>query len=94
MSHPRHVPVRMCMGCGSRSPQPELLRIGWSAAGLHLVGDRPAGRNGYLHHQQHCWERFAARKGPLRSLGRAVDRPARLLLIKTLERHSTPAGEV
>ena len=45
---------------------------------------RMTGRGGYLHPRPQCWERFAARKGMVRSLRMAVDRPARAALVAQL----------
>ena len=81
-------PVRMCMGCGGRAPQAELLRItvGTDSELTVVTARRHNGRSGYLHRQQECWDRFAARKGPVRSLGRNVDRPVRLTFVQQLKR--------
>jgi predicted RNA-binding protein YlxR (DUF448 family) len=82
-----HVPLRMCMGCGERAPQAELVRVASGAGGmLERVEGRRQGRSGYLHRRTACWERFAARKGFLRSLGRPVDRAARLAFVHGLQR--------
>jgi predicted RNA-binding protein YlxR (DUF448 family) len=83
----RAKPVRMCMGCGGRAPQGELLRLTVATDGTLAViaGRRHAGRTGYLHPRQECWERFTARKGLLRSLGRAVDRASRAALVRQLK---------
>jgi predicted RNA-binding protein YlxR (DUF448 family) len=80
-------PARMCMGCGGRAPQGELLRLGVAADGTLAVitGRRHAGRTGYLHPRPQCWERFVARKGPLRSLGRAVDKALRVAFVHQLK---------
>ncbi len=81
------VPVRMCMGCGGRAPQPDLLRLSVAGNGsLTLTPRQHAGRSGYLHRQPDCWERFIARKGPLRSLGRAVDKISRVTFVQQLKR--------
>ncbi len=78
------------MGCGARAPQGELLRIARRADGtLQVVHTPPAGRTGYLHRSGQCWERFAARKGPLRSLGHTVDKAVRLDLVQELTRQSS-----
>jgi len=81
-------PVRMCMGCGGRAPQGELLRLTVAADGTLAViaGRRHTGRTGYLHPKHECWERFTARKGPLRSLGRAVDKALRVTFVEQLKR--------
>lgn len=81
-----HVPVRMCVGCGTRAPQAALLRFSTTSGGaLALVVRRSMqGRSGYLHPQRVCWERFASRGGPIRSLGRTVDKPRRLTFVQEL----------
>ncbi len=77
-----HVPTRTCMGCGGGSPQAELLRVVCDGDGLRLDPQRRAGgRGGYLHPRSDCLARFARRKGHLRSLRAAVDRPPRSALI-------------
>lgn len=84
----RHVPVRTCMGCGGRAPQEGLIRIAATAAGtLAVVRSLRglSGRTGYLHRDPACWRAFAARKGPVRSLGRTLDRQARLACVRELE---------
>jgi len=80
------------MGCGATAPQVELLRIVRDGStGLRAdVARRAGGRGGYLHRQPACWARFAQRKGALRALRAAVDRPARAALIATFARD---AGE-
>jgi len=56
--------------------------------GLVLATRPAAGRSGYLHRRPDCWARFAARKGPVRSLGCHVDKAARQAFVRTL--HATP----
>jgi predicted RNA-binding protein YlxR (DUF448 family) len=82
-----YMPIRLCVGCGTRAPQAALLRFVSAPDGvLALVAHRlPPGRTGYLHRQAVCWERFASRGGPLRSLGRNVDKPRRLTFIQELK---------
>jgi predicted RNA-binding protein YlxR (DUF448 family) len=48
------------------------------------AGRRGAGRGGYLHHCEECWQGFARRKGMIRSLRAGVDRQARSLLVEQL----------
>ena len=93
MSRATHVPMRMCMGCGERAPQTQLVRITNAHDGALAVADTrvPTGRNGYLHRQRECWQRFAARKGLLRSLGRIVDKAQRLRLVEGLKQVEQPA---
>jgi hypothetical protein len=71
-------PVRTCMGCGARAPQPELARTTWRDGTLRLDGaSRAHGRGGYLHRRVACWQAFVARRGPVRSLRTTVPKPAR-----------------
>jgi len=88
VSRDRHVPVRTCVGCGQPAPQANLLRVSTVPDGnLALAtGRRHVGRSGYLHRQPRCWEQFAMRKGPVRSLGRHVDKATRLTFVEELKR--------
>lgn len=80
-------PVRMCMGCGGRARQAELLRLAVAADDrLTVVSGRHSGRTGYLHRQQQCWDRFAARKGLVRSLGRNLGTTPRATFVQQLQR--------
>ncbi len=80
--------MRMCMGCGARAPQAELLRMSRTRDGsVGIAGRTPRGRSGYLHRSEACWERFAARKGQVRSLGCSLDRTARITLVQELKRN-------
>ena len=85
-----HTPVRTCMACGSRAPQATLLRIVRNGAeGLRPDAERRAGgRGGYLHREPACWTRFAQRKGALRALRAAADRPERVALVGLLAREA------
>ncbi len=93
MTHNKHVPVRMCMGCGARALQPELLRVARARDGsLAIAGRTQHGRTGYLHRRQECWERFAARKGPVRSLRYSIDKTTRIALVEELKRAARHHG--
>jgi predicted RNA-binding protein YlxR (DUF448 family) len=46
---------------------------------------RLGGRGGYLHLSAECWDRFARRKGLVRSLGGTVDRTTRAALVSKLQ---------
>ena len=83
----RAEPVRMCLGCGGRASQAELLRLGMATDDALTVVSRRrhSGRTGYLHRQQACWDRFAARKGPVRSLGRSIDAKLRATFLQQLK---------
>jgi predicted RNA-binding protein YlxR (DUF448 family) len=48
------------------------------------AGRRLAGRGGYLHRAEDCWENFARRKGMVRALRANVDRNVRSLLVDRL----------
>jgi predicted RNA-binding protein YlxR (DUF448 family) len=65
-----------------------LLRVAAIAdGGLALVcGSGHTGRTGYLHEQRTCWERFAARQGPVRSLRRTFNKAARSAFVDQLKR--------
>jgi len=76
----------MCMGCGGRAPQAELVRLAAADDTLVLVSGRHTGRTGYLHRQPECWDRFAGRKGLLRSLGRNVSLTSRGTFVQQLKR--------
>ena len=82
-----HRPYRLCLGCGERAPQLELLRVKLDPAGKLVLasGAGQPGRSGYLHAQASCWQRFAARKGPVRSLARSFDRDARRAFVIQLQ---------
>jgi predicted RNA-binding protein YlxR (DUF448 family) len=77
----------MCVGCGARAPQDAMLRLIATPNGELQVaaGRSPMGRSGYLHRSAACWERFAARKGPLRSLGCSIGKAERLALVARLK---------
>ncbi len=87
MSRVPLTPIRSCVGCGARAPQPELLCLVSAVDGaLRLVSRRRrTGRTAYLHDRLACWERFAARKGAVRSLRRSVDKGARIELVQGLK---------
>lgn len=80
--------MRTCLGCVQRAPQRELARIALNADGVPAVDHkrRAGGRGGYLHRIESCWEQFASRKGHVRSLARAIDKPTRLELVAALRR--------
>jgi len=82
-----HTPIRTCMGCGGQAEQHALLRVGCDSGGnLAVLRDRRhSGRSGYLHPLRECCARFAARKGPVRSLRRNVERALRVRFIEGLD---------
>jgi predicted RNA-binding protein YlxR (DUF448 family) len=81
-------PLRMCVGCGERAAQPDLLRFSLSAAGL-LVKGTGQGRSGYLHPREKCVQTFVkARSGFVRSLRAVVSSERRAQYIAELGRDS------
>lgn len=79
------VPVRTCVGCGARAPQPTLTRFVSRDGGLRLdVGRRQAGRGAYLHDATSCWSAFVQRRGAVRSLRATPSRATRETLVHTL----------
>ncbi len=57
-----------------------------TSGGLMIDSSRRAGgRGGYLHRAEDCWARFLRRKGMVRSLRAAIDRPARAALVSKLQ---------
>jgi predicted RNA-binding protein YlxR (DUF448 family) len=93
VSRVRHRPVRSCVGCGERAPQQDLLCLALAPDGSLRIVDRRRrmGRTAYLHHRPACWERFTARKGPVRSLRRSVEKSARIAVVHGLKA-TEPAG--
>ena len=86
--------MRTCVGCGGRDIQAALLRFQSGEDGrLHLAPvSRREGRSAYLHPRVECWRRFAARRGPVRSLGRGVDRSTRQSFVDVLPQVAGVAG--
>jgi predicted RNA-binding protein YlxR (DUF448 family) len=64
-------PIRTCVGCGRKAPQPELLRF--AARDGALVQDAQApGRGAYTCRRLACFERAATRRAFARTLRRNV----------------------
>jgi predicted RNA-binding protein YlxR (DUF448 family) len=81
----KSAPVRTCVGCGSRAPQGQLVRL--VAAGRDLVLDprrRLPGRGAWLHREPACWGAFVERRGTVRSLRSTPSREAREALRSAL----------
>ncbi|PKB65275.1 MAG: hypothetical protein BZY82_09100 [SAR202 cluster bacterium Io17-Chloro-G3] len=59
----RHVPLRQCMGCGSKLPKGELNRLVKNSCGSVLVDPtgKMQGRGAYLCHMPSCWEKSMKR---------------------------------
>jgi len=88
MSTKRATPVRMCVGCGGREHQSQLLRFTLGPEGM-LIPGRGRGRGGYLHLRRECLRAFVtSRTGFVRSLRVVVLREARERYV-TLIAHST-----
>ena len=78
-------PIRTCAGCAERATQATLLRFVGTADGLAVDPARRApGRGAYLHRDAGCWEQFVRRRGPVRSLRRAVGRVERERFVASL----------
>jgi predicted RNA-binding protein YlxR (DUF448 family) len=81
----RAEPIRTCAGCAERAAKGALLRFVGTADGLEADSTRRAnGRGAYLHADPRCFELFVRRRGPVRSLRRAVGRPERERFVATL----------
>lgn len=61
--------VRMCVGCGRRRGQVELVRFSSGPAGLRAYLDRVEGRGAYVCPDAGCLERTVKRKALQRALG-------------------------
>lgn len=80
----KHTSIRLCVGCGERSAQRQMIRFVVDKEGKLVPRVTGGGRGAYLHCDPKCWQAFAAGKGPVRSLQRTVERPARQALVQTL----------
>ncbi len=86
-------PVRLCIGCGKRENQAQLIRLSLSPSGTLRLG-AGTGRGGYLHRRQQCVQAFAtARAGMVRSLGVALSREARKQYAALIEQQVTQWAE-
>jgi predicted RNA-binding protein YlxR (DUF448 family) len=65
------IPVRTCVGCGRKAPQPELLRFS-SRAGQLVHDPKAPGRGAYTCRRLACFERAAARRAFARTLRQTV----------------------
>ncbi len=66
-------PVRTCVGCGRKAPQPELLRF-VAQDGALVHGPKEQGRGAYTCKRLSCFERAVAR----RAFARVLRRPVRV----------------
>ncbi|HET9675498.1 MAG TPA: YlxR family protein [Gaiellaceae bacterium] len=65
-----HTPIRTCVGCGRKAPQPELLRFREERG--ELVPGPGTGRSAYTCRRLACFERAQARRAFNRTLKRTV----------------------
>ena len=66
-----NVPIRTCVGCGRKAPQPELLRF-VAHDGTLVQSPNGEGRGAYTCRRLACFERAAARRAFNRTLRRTV----------------------
>ena len=71
-------PVRTCVGCGRKTPQPELLRF-TAREGQLVSGRQEPGRGAYTCRRLACFERALARRGFNRVLRQTVSIDALLI---------------
>jgi uncharacterized protein len=64
-------PIRSCVGCGRKAPQPELLRF-VAEDGKLVPGVGKPGRGAYTCRRLLCFERAVARRAFNRTLRRTV----------------------
>jgi len=80
------VPVRTCVGCGRKAPQPELLRFS-ARDGVLTHDPKGAGRGAYTCPRLACFERAASRRAFNRTLRRTVQIDPTLTRLYTEPRH-------
>jgi len=66
-----HTPIRTCVGCGRKAPQPELVRFA-SAGGELVPADASRGRSAYTCRRLACFERAVSRRPFSRTLRQTV----------------------
>ena len=64
-------PIRTCVGCGRKAPQPELLRFA-AVEGALVAGRDLPGRGAYTCRRLACFERAIARRAFNRALRSTV----------------------
>ena len=64
-------PVRTCVGCGRKAPQPELLRF-VAKGGMLAYGPKEPGRGAYTCRRLLCFERAVANRAFARVLRQSV----------------------
>jgi uncharacterized protein len=74
-AHPKHVPLRMCVGCREALAKRALVRVVRGQDGIRIdPGGKAAGRGAYVHDRRACWEK--ALRGGLAQALRAELAPA------------------
>jgi len=81
-----HVPERTCVGCRTKRPKTQLLRVVRSAnsAELDLLARKP-GRGAYFCRQPSCWQAGIQKRGLDRTLRAALAGPERQRLLHALD---------
>jgi predicted RNA-binding protein YlxR (DUF448 family) len=65
-----------------------MIRLCAGAQGELIVSEKGAGRGGYLHRDQDCWEKFARRKSVYRAFHMEIGKSVKRRLVEALrERH-------
>jgi predicted RNA-binding protein YlxR (DUF448 family) len=64
-------PIRTCVGCGRKAPQPELIRFA-APGGVLMPGATLPGRGAYTCRRLACFERALDRRAFNRTLRRTV----------------------
>jgi predicted RNA-binding protein YlxR (DUF448 family) len=82
-AQPKHIPLRMCVGCREAFGKRSLVRVVRGPDGVRIdPSGKAAGRGAYIHDRRTCWEK--ALKGALaQALKTEISTPAR----ETLESH-------
>ncbi len=63
-SQKRHIPIRTCVICGTKTPKRELIRVVFSpdvGVEIDTTGKKP-GRGAYICKSKGCWEQALKRK--------------------------------
>jgi predicted RNA-binding protein YlxR (DUF448 family) len=57
-AQPKHIPLRMCIGCREALAKRSLVRVVRGPEGIHIdPSGKAAGRGAYIHDRRRCWER-------------------------------------
>jgi len=89
---PRHVPIRQCVGCGTKRPKRELVRVVRTPQGDVVVDPtgRKAGRGAYICPSQECLELAVRSRRLQKSLEHDVTQE---LVAELASQLGTPAEE-